>query len=252
MTVVFVHGVPETGAIWDGVRAHLGDGTRTVALDLPGFGTPRPEGFCATKDEYAAWLADAVRGAGGPVDVVGHDWGSGIVLRMVTAFDVPVRSWVVESASVFHPDYVWHDLARTWQTPGRGEEWMTAFLAGGRDGPGFLRSVIRAACANEADAAALEERQDETMGRCILDLYRSAQPNAFADWGSELSSPTRSRGLVLRATADPFDDPGASAEVAARLGARTDRLEGLGHWWMLEDPAASAAVLRSFWASLDS
>jgi pimeloyl-ACP methyl ester carboxylesterase len=90
------------------------------------------------------------------------------------------------------------------------------------------------------------------MGGCILDLYRSAQPNAFADWGPELSTPTPSRGLVLRATADPFDDPGASAEVAARLGAHTDRLEGLGHWWMLEDPAASAAVLRSFWASLDS
>jgi hypothetical protein len=87
---------------------------------------------------------------------------------------------------------------------------------------------------------------------CILDLYRSAQPDAFAGWGPELSTPTRSRGLVLRATAGTFDDPVASAEVAARLVARTGRLEGLGHWWMLEDPAASAAVLRSSWASLDS
>lgn len=59
MTIVFVHGVPETGVIWNGVRAHLGDEKKSVALDLPGFGTSRPVGFGATKDEYAAWLADA-------------------------------------------------------------------------------------------------------------------------------------------------------------------------------------------------
>jgi hypothetical protein len=43
--------------------------------------------------------------------------------------------------------------------PSTGVIWngVRAHLGGDPDGPGFLRSVIHAACANEADASALEE-----------------------------------------------------------------------------------------------
>jgi pimeloyl-ACP methyl ester carboxylesterase len=245
MTAVFVHGVPEVGALWNGVRSHL-DGD-TLAVDLPGFGTSRPAGFGATKDEYAQWLADVLRGLDGPVDLVGHDWGAGLVLRVVTAHDVPLRSWAVDVGAVFHPDYVWHDLAQVWQTPGLGEERTAAALSAGPDArAGFLR----AAGAPAADAAVLAAAYDEPMVGCILDLYRSAVPNPFADWGAELSKPAPAPGLVLQPSADEFDGPARSEEVAARLGARTARLDGLGHWWMLQDPAAGAAALRSFWKSI--
>ena len=40
--IVFVHGVPETAAIWDKVRGAIDQDS--VALALPGFGSPRPEG----------------------------------------------------------------------------------------------------------------------------------------------------------------------------------------------------------------
>jgi pimeloyl-ACP methyl ester carboxylesterase len=245
MTVVFVHGVPETGEVWTGVRAHLDDDT--VALDLPGFGTPRPAGFGATKDEYAQWLADALRRLDGPVDLVGHDWGAGFVVRVATAHDVPVRSWAVDVAGVFHPEYVWHDIAQVWQTPGAGEEWTGTTAAAGSAG---RAGVLQGAGVPEADAAVMAAAYDETMGGCILDLYRSAVPNPYADWGRELARPAPAPGLVLQPTADPFDDPDRSAEVAARLGARTERLEGLGHWWMAQDPAAAAGALRGFWGSL--
>ncbi|MFE7503826.1 alpha/beta fold hydrolase [Promicromonospora sp. NPDC057488] len=250
MPVVFVHGVPEAGVIWNGLRTHLPD-MPTVALDLPGFGPPRPAGFTATKDDYAAWLVDALHELDGPVDVVGHDWGSGIVLRAVTAFDAPVRSWTVDTGAAFHRDYVWHDLARVWQTPGLGEQWMSAFVGGAGGAPGRVRAALRAAFANEADAALLGTKQNEIMGACILDLYRSAVPNVFADWGDALTKPTPTPGLVLQATADHIDDAAASTEVAGMLGARTATLDGLGHWWMLQNPAAGAAALRTFWAMLD-
>jgi pimeloyl-ACP methyl ester carboxylesterase len=248
MPAVFVHGVPETSAIWNGVRAHL-DGA-AVALDLPGFGAPRPAGFAATKDEYARWLADALRGVDGPIDLVGHDWGAGLVMRVVSAHDVPVRSWAVDVAAVFHRDYVWHEIAQVWQTPGVGEERMAESRAVEPGRPGGVATMFRASGAPDADAAAMQAAYDETMGDCILELYRSAVPNPFADWGPQLTGPLSAPGLVLQPTADPFDDPVASAEVAAGLGARTERLEGLGHWWMLQDPAAGAAALRRFWSSL--
>ena len=41
MTVVFVHGVPNTAAVWDPVRSLLPD-RDTIALQLPGFGSDPP------------------------------------------------------------------------------------------------------------------------------------------------------------------------------------------------------------------
>ena len=38
--------------------------------------------------------------------------------------------------------------------------------------------------------------------------------------------------------------------AADRAGARTEVLDGLGHWWMLQDPARAAAALTRFWDSL--
>ena len=71
--IVFVHGVPETAALWDKVRAQFDD--ETVALSLPGFGCARPDGFSATKDAYAQWLVGELEQFDEPVDLVGHDWG---------------------------------------------------------------------------------------------------------------------------------------------------------------------------------
>jgi hypothetical protein len=38
--------------------------------------------------------------------------------------------------------------------------------------------------------------------------------------------------------------------AAERAGARVVALEGLGHWWMVQDPRRAADVLEEFWASL--
>jgi hypothetical protein len=48
----------------------------------------------------------------------------------------------------------------------------------------------------------------------------------------------------------PGEDPFLSAASAAKAGARTVALDGFSHWWMLQDPARAASVLREFWATL--
>ncbi|WP_199440401.1 alpha/beta fold hydrolase [Umezawaea beigongshangensis] len=244
MTAVFVHGVPETGALWNSLRSWLR--VPSIALDLPGFGAPRPEGFGATKDDYAEWLAGELRRIGEPVDLVGHDWGAALVGRVATAYDVPLRSWAVDLVEGAHEDYAWHDLARVWQTPGDGERQVAATLA---DGAGLVESTTGLGM-RRADAEVLRSAYSETMGRSILDLYRSALPNVAADWGDGFTRPTAAPGLIVLAGGDPFGDPPRSRELAARLGARTAELPGLGHWWMSEDPGAGADLLQRFWSSL--
>jgi pimeloyl-ACP methyl ester carboxylesterase len=244
MPAVFVHGVPETASLWDGVRAQID--RDSVALSLPGFRTPRPEGFGATKDDYAAWVVSELERIDGPIDLVGHDWGAALTLRVATAHGDLVRTWVSDGALLFHPDYVWHEFAQIWQTPGAGEEFMDGQLAVPDDTRG---EVFVGFGVPEPEARELGRMLDYTMSRCILDLYRSAVPNAAKDWGVDIG-PTRATGLLLFATEDPFGDETLNGDMAERLHAQVTTLDGLGHWWMLQDPDRGAAALVEFWNSV--
>jgi len=238
--IVLVHGVPERAALWDHLRGRL-DG-ESVALSLPGFACPRPDGFGATKDEYVDWLVGELERIGGPVDLVGHDWGAALTYRLATTRGDLLRTWAADVANVMHPDYTWHDFAQIWQTPGAGEEFMAeqagvavSDLAAGYEALGIPAD----------DVGVLVPFADGVMTSCILDLYRSATPRIHASWGDAMG-PTSAPGLVLHAADDPYGDETLSAEVADLLGARQTTLTGVGHWWALQDPDQAAAVLNEF------
>ena len=90
------------------------------------------------------------------------------------------------------------------------------------------------------------------MGQAILALYRSARQPALAEAGRALENAAARPGLSLSATEDTFvGTDEMRRRAAARAGARTEVLDGLGHWWMVEDPARGAAILTRFWTSLD-
>ena len=40
-----------------------------------------------------------------------------------------IRSWVTDIAGCADPEYVWHDMAQVWQTPGAGEEAVEGMAA---------------------------------------------------------------------------------------------------------------------------
>ncbi len=242
--IVFVHGVPETAALWDKVRSHID--TESVALSLPGFGCPRPSGFGATKDEYVAWLLDELDKIDEPVDLVGHDWGAALTYRVATAHGESVRSWVTDGLTAVHPDYVWHDFAQIWQTASEGE----AFWADQLAAPIEERAgVFEAFGVPHDDAVTLGSAIDETMASCILDLYRSALPNIHSDWSNPFQ-PTSAPGFVLAASEDPFGDEAKNREAAEALGARLELLEGVGHWWPAQAPAEAASMLVEFVGSV--
>ncbi|MEV5321193.1 alpha/beta hydrolase [Streptomyces sp. NPDC052687] len=247
MTAVFVHGVPETDEIWRELRDHLG--TDSVALRLPGFGgSPAPER--PGKEWYADWLAAELARLPGPVDLVGHDWGALLTYRVATAHDVPLRSWAADCAGLLRPDYVWHEVAGIWQTPGEGEALNERLRAASADDPASLAAGLRRLGVPGRHAPAMQKSFDIPMGEAILGLYRSTTPNPYAHWGAGFERPTAAPGLVVSPEGDPFDDAAAARAVAARLGARVAVLPATGHFWMLEDPAGAARVLSDFWADL--
>ncbi|PND58425.1 alpha/beta hydrolase [Mycobacterium sp. ENV421] len=248
MTVVLVHGNPETDVIWGPLVEALGRDD-VVRLSPPGFGAPLPDDFPATMVAYRDWLIGELAGFDDPVDLVGHDWGGGHVLNVVIHRPELVRSWTSDIIGVMHPDYVWHDMAQVWQTPGAGEEAVGAMVAASlEDRVALLTGMgISAAVATELALAHGPE-----MGRAILALYRSAAQPAVAEAGRMLVNATARPGLALLATEDHFVGSEEQRRAAAeQAGARTEVLDGLGHWWMLQDPVRGATVLTEFWDSLD-
>src|SRR5271163_1908568 len=127
MTVVLVHGNPETEAIWDPLVDAL-ERDDVVRLSPPGFGAPLDDAFPATYLAYRDWLEEELEGFDEPIDLVGHDWGGGHVMNAVMHRPELVRSWASDVVGLFDPDYVWHDLAQVWQTPGDGEELVEAMM----------------------------------------------------------------------------------------------------------------------------
>ena len=129
MTLVLVHGNPETAALWGPLVDALGRDD-VVRLSPPGFGAPLPDDFPATYLAYRDWLEAELAGFDGPVDLVGHDWGGGHVVNVVMHRPELVRSWASDVLGLFDPDYVWHDLAQVWQTAGDGEQLVDAMMGG--------------------------------------------------------------------------------------------------------------------------
>ena len=247
MTVILVHGNPETDAIWEPLVDALGRDD-VVRLSPPGFGAPLPEDFSATYLAYRDWLEGELERFDEPVDLVGHDWGGGHVVNVMMHRPELVRSWASDVVGLFDPDYVWHDLAQVWQTPGDGEKLVDAMF-GGTLQDRTEQLVARGITRNIAESIAAG--QGAEMGQAILLLYRSARQPVMAEAGRSLANARARPGLSLLATEDTFVGSDAIRHRAAeRAGARTEVLDGLGHWWMVQDPARGAAALTRFWEPL--
>ena len=238
MPVLFVHGVPETTEVWEPVAAHLQrDDVEFVAL--PGFGTPLPGGFVPTMDAYAAWLGDVV-GRAGEVDLVAHDWGGLLALRVLADRPANVRSWVLDSGDLSE-SFRWHRSARAWQGP--DGEALRDWIVGAPDGE--RAEALVGLGVPRSDAPAMAAAIDPTMGDAMLGLYRSAR-DIGPRWGPGVDAIT-APGLVIEATRDSFRAPGDVRRLAERLGAECVTLD-TGHFWMLEAAAEVARALDAFWS----
>jgi len=240
MPAVFVHGVPDTPVVWDAVVSRL-QRKDVVRLALPGFACPLPRGFGATKEEYVDWILAQLATVSGPIDLVGHDWGGLLVTRVVSVQPTAVRSWVAGAAPLDR-EYVWHQAARAWQTPGMGEKVMAGLTAE------TLQAALVAAGVPAADAARAGGKVDATMKQCILNLYRSAV-NAGAEWEDDLRR-VSTPGLVLWGEKDPYAAVDFGARLAEKTRARFVPFVGGSHWWQLERPAEVAAELERHWSAV--
>ena len=109
-----------------------------------------------------------------------------------------IRTWACGDGPI-DVEYVWHDVAQQWQTPGVGEELMKSFT------PEASVDALSAAGVPRVAAEESVRHFDDTMKDCILRLYRSAV-NVGREWQADVEKVTRP-ALILWAKDDPYVAP---------------------------------------------
>lgn len=249
-TKVFVHGNPETSAVWSLLVLELKSRgvDNIVLLTPPGFGAPTPAGWGGTMREYRDWLIVELEAIDGEIDLVGHDWGAGHVYGVLSERPDIVRTWAADCAGLMHADYQWHDAAQGWQTPDLGEQMVAGMVAMPDDQ--FVDAFSGLGMSREI-AADVKSHINEEMARCILALYRDAAQPALVPVGKQFAAARPKNGLVIIAEEDHYAGSlETMTSVANSVGAEVAVLSGVGHWWMCQRPDLGADILMAHWASL--
>jgi pimeloyl-ACP methyl ester carboxylesterase len=228
--ILFLHGNPDTHAVWNDVVAHLGTGHRCIAPDLPGFGrSVAPADFDVSLTAQSRWVQSLLDALDLPhAHLVVHDVGGTYGLAFAAEHADRILSLTIFNTNFF-PDYRWHFWGRVWRTPVLGElamaignEWL--FVRETKKGsPGVTREYARAAWA---------EYTPETR-RMVLRLYREADPEKLRGWDERMLHATeRLLKQVLWGDLDPYIPP----RFADRYGVPARHFEQCGHWLMLDRP----------------
>ncbi len=101
--LLMLHGFPEYGGAWADLAPHLSHRFHCVAPDQRGYGQSwAPEGTAPyAASNLVADMAALIDHLGGPVDVLGHDWGAAVAYGLAMFQPERVRRLII--ANGVHP-----------------------------------------------------------------------------------------------------------------------------------------------------
>jgi pimeloyl-ACP methyl ester carboxylesterase len=239
--VVFLHGYPLSGRLWDETVSELGDGFRCIVPDLRGHGASEASerADMARYADDVAELLDAL-GETRPVVLVGLSMGGYVAFEFIRRHGDRVRALV---------------------------------LVDTRAGPDTLAA---AEARRETAERVLQEGSGAVADEMAERLFASGAPRTLRSRWREIMAATPAGGVAaaLRAMADRPDSlptlealripvlvvvgeedaitPPAEAErmASAAAGAGLEVVAGAGHMTPVERPAEFGAILRHFLARL--
>lgn len=243
---LFLHGIPDSGMVWNTVIAALEKGYRCVAPDLPGFGLSGiPRGFTISLEDMADFI-DAFIAALGitePINLIVHDIGGPYGLAWAVRHPDKVRSIAIMN-TVFQSEYRWHRYGRICRMPVLGE--LLQILTSQSGLARAIRSNSGLKKPGRAHIAATYRGFKASVRRMVLRLYRGLDPRVLEGWDEQLRAMSASiPSLVIWGDRDTYI-PGLFAD---RFGARqVMHLPDCGHWPMIETPDVIARRLSGLFS----
>ncbi|HEX2190258.1 MAG TPA: alpha/beta fold hydrolase [Longimicrobiaceae bacterium] len=239
--VLFLHGFPFSGALWEPVLERLGEGVRAIVPDLRGMGGSAATAV-AEMEDYAADAAALLEllGETRPVVVVGMSMGGYVALAFARLYPERVRALALVDTRA-GPDTA--EAAR-----GRHETADRVL----REGSGVLADAMAPKLFAPSAPEALRARWREVMAATPR-VGAAAALRAMA--GRPDSSDTlrdfRRPVLVVVGEEDAVTPPEEARRMAeAAGGAPVEVVPGAGHMTPVEQPEALAAALRRWLVAL--
>ena len=243
--VVFVHGNPGSSEDFDELLPYVGDFARVIAPDMPGFGkSERAPAFPYTVDGFARHL-EAIQQHFGvtAAHLVLHDFGGPWGLAWAAAHADRVRSLVLINVGVL-PGYRYHKYAQLWRPPLLGELVIFATTRAlfkfslNRDNPKPLPDAI---------LDRMFDQWDWGTRRAVLAMYRATSAAAVSSVRQgEILAPHALPALVVWGAGDP-NIPVRYADAQAQFfDADIQKIDGAGHWPMIDEPERTRALVLPF------
>ncbi len=243
-TVLFLHGVPDSADVWDGIVDQLKTHYRCIAPDWPGFGrSGSGKSVDCSLNGHADFVNDLANSLhlAEPFNLVAHDFGGITAMAFVAKYPERVRRLVVSNAP-FSPDYRWHLWAKIWRTPLLGElslatmnRWVFTFSlkVGSRK---LSKAYIHAAY----------RFVNKELKSMILRMYRAMPEKAWKEWNPRLLKATEKiPTLILWGQHDPY----LPNWLPERYGAwKIQRYPDSGHWVPAEETQAVVTDLLTFFS----
>jgi len=246
--LLFLHGHPDTAAMWLPIAEQLADSFHCIMPNLPGFGESRLkqpfDNTLANRGQYVEDVLNALN-ITEKVNIVSHDHGGPFAMTWAVQHPERVHKQVIMN-SLYHAEYRWHFWARLWRTPLLGE-YLAVITPTAFGNPIWRRELRRGS--KGLPLAHCRETHDKlsfAMMLAAIRLYRASDPQVFNGWQEQFRErvatiPT----MVLWGEKDPYL-PLDLARSFADWGAELLTYPDAGHWLMVEKPDDVSQQLRRF------
>jgi pimeloyl-ACP methyl ester carboxylesterase len=231
MPTLYLHGIPTSSDDWLELLARTGG----IAPDLIGFGRSAKGGHLDySLDGLAGFVERLLDHLGiDKVQVVGHDWGALVGLKLAERSPGRVRRLVLLNPPPAREH--WPRILKWWQVRGLGE-----LIMGAIPRRLFARELRRGAVRTDAwpgaRVEAVWDQFDQGTQRAILRLVRSEGDDLIGSGGSHPHVSAEGE-VVLWGEEDPWYPPETADTYAAQLpGTTVERIAGAGHWPWLDRP----------------
>lgn len=258
--ILLLHGFPTSCYDWRGVIDALAADYRCVALDFPGFGlSDKPVAYSYSLFQQADVVAGVARALGlSSAHVVSHDIGTSVHCELLARQNERALTFRIASSTFLNGSMLqWLATITPFQellASNKSLQQAIDLCNTGIEGyVGGLKALMkRPDCLSQDDALIMQELLNYQDGHRRLPATSGYMRERYVNaerWLGALAATDAAATRVQFVWAD--GDPVANIEMGRELqrmhpDAPYTELAGLGHFLLMEDPAAVAMAIREF------